>query len=226
MRLGNLDLEKAPTNNRNDTSASLNDEMGTKNICPCCGFRKQNQTIGICTSFDDIKNMGVSTFLYFYNYKRLAVLLALLTVIYSAYAIGTNLLATFSSLNGLSYDKIDYLNISLSSKQLYDTDQNRAFYLTQCWIGVAAMIIWIFVLAYFKYKEINNISQYDKDSISCSDYAVSIEGVPVDVTKKELQEQFDKVYQGIMNISRIPQHWKAKLQIAKINVGKPFYLNE
>ena len=48
------------------------------------------------------------------------------------------------------------------------------------------MIIWIFVLAYFKYKEINNISQYDKDSISCSDYAVSIEGVPVDVTKKEL----------------------------------------
>lgn len=89
------------------------------------------------------------------------------------------------------------------------------------------MIIWIFVLAYFKYKEINNISQYDKDSISCSDYAVSIEGVPVDVTKKELQEQFDKFYQGIMNISRIPQHWKtAKLQIAKINVGKPFYLNE
>jgi hypothetical protein len=42
MRLGNLDLEKASTNNRNDTSASLNDEMGTKNICPCCGFRKQN----------------------------------------------------------------------------------------------------------------------------------------------------------------------------------------
>jgi hypothetical protein len=27
-------------------------------------------------------------------------------------------------------------------------------------------------------------------------------------------------------MNRIPAHWKAKLQIAKINVGKPFYLNE
>lgn len=102
--------------------------------------------------------MGVSTFLYFYNYKKLAVLLGLLTVIYSAYAIATNLLASFSSFNGVSIKNIDYLNISLSSKQLYDTEQNRSYYLIQCWIGVAAMAVWIVVLAYFKYKEINNIN--------------------------------------------------------------------
>lgn len=158
MRLGDSDLEKTNLNNRSDTSASLNDEINTRSICPCCGFKKQNQTIAICTNFDGIKNMGVSTFLYFYNYKKLAVLLALLTVIYSAYAIATNLLATFSSFNGVSYESIDYLNISLSSKQLYDTELNRSYYLTQCWIGVAVMAIWIIVLAYFKYKEINNIN--------------------------------------------------------------------
>lgn len=158
MRLGNHDLEKANLNPRNDTSASLNDDMNAKSICPCCGFRRQNQTIGICTSFDEIKNMGVSTFLYFYNYKKLAVLLVFLTLIYSLYAIATNLLATFTSLNGVTYNQIDYLNISLSSKQLYDTEINRAYYLTQCWIGVAAMAVWIIVLAYFKYKEITNIN--------------------------------------------------------------------
>lgn len=34
-----------------------------------------------------------------------------------------------------------------------------------------------------KFNELKSIEEYDNDTISCSDYSVVIEGIPVDVTK-------------------------------------------
>lgn len=49
----------------------------------------------------------------------------------------------------------------------------------------------------------------------------------MDVDQKELQTQFNQYFeQSIRNNDKIPPVWKQPLTIAKINVGKPFYLSE
>jgi len=149
-------------------------EKQTK-FCTCCGFIVQEDAIKLCTSFDDIKNMGVSTYLYFSTYKNLALLLVIMAVIYGAYALGTNVLASKAvSSSGISISTVDYISISLSSKQTNDTSRNRLFYYIQCWLGVVFILVWSLVLIYIKYSEVKNMSEYDDDTISCSDYSIVI----------------------------------------------------
>lgn len=52
-----------------------------------------------------------------------------------------------------------------------------------------------------------------------------MEGIPLDVTKDELQKQLDQFYEGL-NPDSIPAKWRKPFKVAKLNVGKPFYLNE
>lgn len=149
-------------------------------------------------------------------------------IVYVLYSIATNVLAASSlnSTNTIQY-KVDYLTISLSSKQINDTATNRMYYYVQCWLGVVTVLIWSLVLVYIKFSEIKNAKSYDDDTISCSDYSVVLEGVPVDVTKEELQKQMNAYYEAVMtNNKSIPAKWKKPLNIAKLNVGKPFYLNQ
>lgn len=91
---------------------------------------------------------------------------------------------------------------------------------------MATIVVWIFVLAYLKFNEIKSILDYDNDTISCSDYSVVMEGIPLDVTLEDLQKQLDVFYNILDEEKKIPQKWKKPLKIAKINKGKPFYLNE
>ncbi len=199
-------------------------------FCPCCGFKRQEDTIKVCTSFSDIKNMGLSTYLFFATFKNLSILLTILTVIYSAYALITNIAASNilnTTTGGVIYSQIDYIKISLSSKQTNDTPTNRSYYYISCWLGVVTMLVWLLVTIAIKYYEIKDSNEYDKDTISCSDYTVVIEGMPLSVTLPELQRQFDKYYETtIKNNSRFPEIWRQPLKIAKINIGKPFYLHE
>lgn len=93
-----------------------------------------------------IKNIGMSTQLYFSTYKYLSILLAIL-LIYALYAmISSGVAAT-------GKDNLpDYIKISLAAKQIEDNDTNRRLYYIQCWIGLFVMIIWILVLLGLKYK--------------------------------------------------------------------------
>ncbi len=116
--------------------------------------------------------MGVSTYLYFANYKKLSILLLILTIIYSIFALITNVIASRNGNLVNNQSSVDYIAISLSSKQTNDNQTNRNYYLIQCWLGVANIIIWIFALAGLKYNEIKGIQEYDDDTISCSDYSV------------------------------------------------------
>jgi hypothetical protein len=52
-----------------------------------------------------------------------------------------------------------------------------------------------------------------------------MEGMPLDVTKDELQKQLDAFYEGL-NPDSIPAKWRRPFKVAKLNVGKPFYLHE
>lgn len=60
--------------------------------------------------------MGVSTYLYFSNYKKLSLLLLIMTVVYSAYSLITNVMASSNGALVNSQSKVDYIAISLSSK--------------------------------------------------------------------------------------------------------------
>lgn len=101
--------------------------------------------------------MGVSTYLYFATYKNLAILLTIMTLIYSSFALITNVIAANNISSQNTQTNVDYISISLSSKQTNDTNANRQYYLIQCWLGVLTIIIWIFVLIGRKYFEIKSL---------------------------------------------------------------------
>lgn len=113
-------------------------------MCGCCGFRRHTDNIKMCTGFDDISNMGTSTYLFFATFKNLSILLAIMTLVYSLYSIATNVIAAKNNAQGNNYT-VDYLTISLSSKQSNNTTQNQRFYYIQAWLGVVTVIIWIIV---------------------------------------------------------------------------------
>jgi hypothetical protein len=96
--------------------------------------------------------MGVSTYLYFSTYKKMAILLLILTVIYSAYALITNYMASRNGSLTNKQTSVDYISISLSSKGTNDTSTNRMYYFVQCWLGIATIVVWIFSLAGMKYS--------------------------------------------------------------------------
>jgi hypothetical protein len=192
-------------------------------VCNCCGFKRHEESIKMCTSFDDISNMGTSTYLFFVTFKHLAVLLAILTAVYSVFALVTNLVASKNSSLGSSYT-VDYLSISLASKEANPTDQNKLFYYIQCWLGVVFVIIWIAIFIVNRYREYMEAQEYDDDTISISDYSVSLEGMPIDLTLTELQDSFDKYYERINASREIPENRKRPLKVVKLNVGKPFFL--
>jgi hypothetical protein len=77
-----------------------------------------------------------------------------MTLIYSIFAIATNVLASesYTSAGGLDISSLDYLVISLSSKQTYPTDTNKLYYFISCWLGLAMIVLWMLALVGIKYK--------------------------------------------------------------------------
>jgi len=95
----------------------------------------------------------------------------ILGLLYSIYAMVTNLIAARDNSTNLTA-VIDYISISISAKQLNQTDINCLYYEIQCWIGLGVMIIWIFVFTGLKYFEIKGAIYYDNLTSSIADYSV------------------------------------------------------
>ena len=89
-------------------------------VCVCCGFKRHTSTISVCSSFDSVANVGTSTYLFFATFKNLSILLIIMTLVYSVYSIITNIISAKNNTKGNDYT-IDYLTISLASKQSNDT---------------------------------------------------------------------------------------------------------
>jgi hypothetical protein len=176
-----------------ETEELLNEN---RKVCPCCGFVRQAETIKYCTHFDDIKNIGTSTYLYFYTFKNLSILLGIMCAVYSIFAIVTNAIAANADSSNLY--NLDYITITLAAKQKNDTPTNRTYYFIQCWLGVVTILIWALVLIGVKYSEIKSSNEYDNDTSSASDYSIVIEGIPLDVTKEELQTQLNSYYEAVV----------------------------
>lgn len=142
-------------------------------VCPCCGFKRQTETVPACASIDSISNIGTSTYLYFSTFKNLSILLVIMTLVYSIYSLATNIIAAKNNSMGDTYT-VDYLTISLSSKQSNNTDTNKKYYFIQAWLGMATVVIWIFIFIYNRYQEIKGSQEYDDASKSASDYSIAI----------------------------------------------------
>ena len=153
---------------------------------------KQQDNIKMCTALNEIKNMGLSTYLFFATFKNLSILLVIMTIVYSGFALATNVIA--SSNGAIDISQLDYIAISLSAKQKNQTDDNKLYYFISCWLGLGMILVWIIALVGIKYKEAKDCQEYDVDTISCSDYSIVVDGLPVDVTKEELQTQLNQYF--------------------------------
>jgi hypothetical protein len=172
--------------------------------------------------------MGLSTFLYFQTFKNLSILLAIMTILYSIFALVTNIIASqVLTSAGIQTTSLSYITISLSSKETNKTDTNSMYYFISCWLGVGMLLIWMLVLIGIKFYEVKDSNEYDQDTVSCSDYTILLDGMPTNANKDDLQRQLNAYFEtSIQKNSRLNELWKKPLNIAKINVGKPFYLTE
>ena len=164
--------------------------------CNCCGFIKQEDQVKLCTHLKDINNIGISTFLYFQTLKNLSILLALLFFIYAIYALATNVIATNTGdpTNVYSYIPTDILSISLGAKQTIQTQQNRTYYFVQCWIGFAVMLVWGVTFLILKYFEKADEVRVEEQTVSASDFSIVVEYMPTELTKEDVQQQFDDYF--------------------------------
>ena len=107
-----------------------------------------------------------------------------------------------------------------------DNYDNRRYYFISAWLGVVTLIIWMIIFFVIKQREETEEHQYDKENISCSDYSIVMEQMPLDTTQKTLQDQLNSYYDSLLKFDKIPQKLRKPFKINKINIGKPFYLNE
>lgn len=92
-RLGKEDLKSEILErlSNDKKAANANDNI---EFCPCCGFVRQVESIAVCTHLKEINNIGISTYLYFQTIKNLVILLVILSLAYSIYALATNVKAS------------------------------------------------------------------------------------------------------------------------------------
>ncbi len=91
--------------------------------------------------------------------KSIISLVLAMILIYSIFAIITNITASTSYKNSVvdsailvsqkSYEGI--LLISLGSKQLHETNLDKTYYTIQCWLGVAMIVVWGILFGIIKY---------------------------------------------------------------------------
>ena len=189
-RLGTEDLR----------SEILERTKGSDNVefCSCCGFVKRTESLKICTHLGEINNIGISTYLYFQTIKNLAILLLILSFGYSIYALVTNVKASNeykayiekqgTVLSSKFISTLSYVALSLGSKQFNQTTENKTSYFIQCWIGLGVVILWMLLFFALKYSEKGEETKVEEETISASDFTITMENVPKDISLKELND--------------------------------------
>lgn len=114
----------------------------------------QENNIATCNSeLKKINNLGAATSVFFETFMHIGILLLVMTVVYSAFALGTNISAAYSSnyLNSAN-SSLDYLSISLGSKSRVNgknSDGEQYYYISSC-LGLLMLIIWWFLFVFYK----------------------------------------------------------------------------
>lgn len=114
-------------------------------------------------------------------------------MVYSLFALGTNISVAKSTNYLNNTQSIDYLSISLGAKSRQTTvSQNttgETFYYISAWLGVVMLLIWIFVFGCIR-RETAAIEFNASRKLRISDFSIVIENVPTDFTQEEIQKNF------------------------------------
>ena len=74
--------------------------------------------------------------------------------VFSLYSMITNLTSSEIETNGTaSKAALNFMSISLGSKELYASDEKRFLYVVGAWIGAGMLIIWAFAIVALKYYQ-------------------------------------------------------------------------
>jgi uncharacterized protein (UPF0212 family) len=149
----------------------------------------------VCThALEDINNLGIATYLYFKTITNMGILLLIMFIVYSAYSLGTNLKAANMSIEGNYSSKVlNFLSISLGSKQLYTSQEKIDMYVIGAWIGLVMLLIWVAAFLALKYYQKSKEVKILLETKSVSEFSLVIEKIPTGITKAELQRQL-KLY--------------------------------
>lgn len=190
-------------------------------MCPCCGFRKQEEHIPVCTSFDDIPRLGQATDLFFMGIRHTINLMLILSVVYSAFALATNIMASTEACK--YYVVCSLTTISQGAKQTTASDVNSNYYMIQSWIGIGLAVLWGLYFMYMSYKERKLEIESDLRTKSASDFSLLIENMPVEMKMEDFQKLLTQNYEAIRSIPALERRAPV---IEKYNIAQPFYLSE
>lgn len=109
--------------------------------CDDCGLRVQEQPIPVCRSFDTFPNIGIATYLLFSTIRSLSILILILGLIYSSYALYVNITEPSSALSLSNLpSKISYASIFLN----YSSNSSLKFALEmEGWLLVGVIGVWM-----------------------------------------------------------------------------------
>lgn len=182
----------------------------------------QERELEVCNhNIKDINSLGISTYVYFRTIVNVAILLALMLLIYSLYSIATNIKASQMEIQGnTSNSMLKFLSISLGSKQLLTTDEKQTMYVIGAWIGCAMLIIWSVTFMGLKYYQKEDEVKILMETKTASEYSLVIEKMPTGLTQEEVQQLFTDYLAKLKEKEDIAID---ELKVEKYNEGKPFY---
>ena len=123
---------------------------------------------------------------------NIIILLSFTFAIYSIYSLITNIISSNIYRSNLPDQELDnkdnsfegFLVLSLGSKQLHEKPRDQNYYLIQCWLGVAFIVLWGIIFIWIKYKEMIGEMNLLRETKSAADFSITIENYPVDMSQE------------------------------------------
>jgi len=116
--------------------------------------------------------MGIGAFLLFSTVKSLTILVVVLGVTYSGFALYSNITQAAESLSSENYAlKLSYSAIILNLPS--DSSLNNVI-LVESWLLVGVVLLWMLILFFINYYEIKNKRMVDNNTVTAADFSIMI----------------------------------------------------
>lgn len=200
-------------------------------MCSCCGLMVKNEPLPYCTSLGDI-GMGVGVHLFFRNYLFNSLVFLLMFLIFSIYAIATNVKAfdEYSSeqaqkqciIDDANVGKCGFSRIGAGSKVLVPNDANNKMSQIQSWLGIAFVILWGLLMALKTHLEEKFFIDMEMKRVSASDFTLLITNFPKIYLNKSYEENLNEIQELFREYGKRVNSIFS-YEVVKINIARPLY---
>jgi hypothetical protein len=154
---------------------------------------------------------------------NVAVLLAIMLVVYSSYSFATNISAANMSIDGnYSSTLLRYLSISLGSKQLYASEGKQTMYVIGAWIGCGMLVMWALAFVGLRYLQKETEVKILLETKSVSEFSLVVENMPTGVSRETVQRELREYLKRMREKEAIAVD---KIEVVKYNEGQTFLFN-